>query len=63
MAKSICIMYLQAVCYGFEEIEGLTVVDLLRRAGAEVQMVSISRNYKEKDRMLAQHRSPGRRSV
>lgn len=27
---------------GFEEIEGLTVVDLLRRAGAEVQMVSIS---------------------
>lgn len=27
---------------GLEEIEGLTVVDLLRRAGAEVQMVSIS---------------------
>ncbi|MCC8104344.1 MAG: DJ-1/PfpI family protein [Clostridiales bacterium] len=26
---------------GFEEIEGLTVVDLLRRAGIEVQMVSI----------------------
>lgn len=26
---------------GFEEVEGLTVVDLLRRAGAEVQMVSI----------------------
>lgn len=26
---------------GFEEIEGLTVVDLLRRAGAEVWMVSI----------------------
>lgn len=26
---------------GFEEIEGLTVVDLLRRAGEEVQMVSI----------------------
>lgn len=26
---------------GFEEIEGLTVVDLLRRAGAEVCMVSI----------------------
>ena len=27
---------------GFEEIEGLTVVDLMRRAGAQVQMVSIS---------------------
>lgn len=26
---------------GFEEIEGLTVVDLLRRAGEEVEMVSI----------------------
>ena len=27
---------------GFEEIEGLTVVDLMRRAGAQVKMVSIS---------------------
>ena len=26
---------------GFEEIEGLTVVDVLRRAGAEVEMVSV----------------------
>ena len=26
---------------GFEELEGLTVVDLLRRAGVEVTMVSI----------------------
>ena len=26
---------------GFEEIEGLTVVDLLRRAGEEVETVSI----------------------
>ena len=26
---------------GFEEIEGLTVVDVLRRAGAEVDMVSV----------------------
>ena len=29
---------------GFEEVEGLTVVDLLRRAGEEVLMVSISDN-------------------
>lgn len=27
---------------GFEEVEGLTAVDLLRRAGAEVKMVSIT---------------------
>lgn len=27
---------------GFEEIEGLTVVDMLRRAGVDTQMVSIS---------------------
>ena len=26
---------------GFEEIEGLTVVDLLRRAQVDIQMVSI----------------------
>lgn len=26
---------------GFEEIEGLTVVDILRRAGMEIQMVSV----------------------
>ena len=30
---------------GFEEIEGLTVVDLLRRAGVEVATVSITGDY------------------
>ena len=29
---------------GFEEIEGLTVVDLLRRADIEIRMVSITGN-------------------
>lgn len=29
---------------GFEEIEGLTVVDLLRRAGADIQTVSVTGN-------------------
>lgn len=29
---------------GFEEVEGLTVVDIARRAGIEVQMVSITGN-------------------
>ena len=33
---------------GLEEIEGLTVVDLLRRVGVQVTMVSI----KEKERMV-----------
>ena len=31
---------------GFEEIEGLTVVDILRRAGIETEMVSITGNKK-----------------
>lgn len=31
---------------GFEEIEGLTVVDILRRAGVEIHMVSITRETK-----------------
>ena len=30
---------------GFEEIEGLTVVDLCRRAGIEVQMISVTGKY------------------
>lgn len=38
--KKICIF----LADGFEEIEGLTVVDLLRRAGAKMQMVSITGN-------------------
>lgn len=32
---------------GFEEVEGLTVVDLLRRAGAEAVMVSIKETEKK----------------
>ena len=29
---------------GCEEIEGLTVVDLVRRAGIEIEMISVSGN-------------------
>jgi len=35
--KRVCVF----LAPGFEEVEGLTVVDLLRRAGAELNMVSI----------------------
>ncbi len=38
MKKQICVF----LANGFEEIEGLTVVDLLRRAGVEVNTVSIT---------------------
>ena len=37
MAKKVCVF----LADGFEEIEGLTVVDLLRRAGVDVTTVSI----------------------
>jgi len=30
---------------GFEDIEGLTVVDLLRRAGIDIKTISIQRNH------------------
>lgn len=38
MAKKVCVF----LADGFEEIEGLTVVDLLRRAGVEVTTASIT---------------------
>ena len=38
MAKRVCVF----LADGFEEIEGLTVVDILRRAGVHVTTVSIS---------------------
>lgn len=37
MMKKVCVF----LADGFEEIEGLTVVDVLRRAGADVETVSI----------------------
>ena len=37
MAKKVYVL----VADGFEEVEGLVVVDLLRRAGMQVQIVSI----------------------
>lgn len=53
---------------GFEEIEGLTVVDVLRRAGAEVEMVSVMDRKEitgahgikvEADRMIEEARRSG----
>ena len=38
MAKKVCVF----LADGFEEIEGLTVVDILRRAGVEVTTVSVT---------------------
>lgn len=38
MNKKVCVF----LADGFEEIEGLTVVDLMRRAGAEVTTVSVT---------------------
>lgn len=41
MEKQVCVF----LADGFEEIEGLTVVDLLRRAGVHVTTVSITGEY------------------
>lgn len=41
MEKKVCVF----LADGFEEIEGLTVVDLLRRAGVQVMTVSITGDY------------------
>lgn len=41
MKKRVCVF----LADGFEEIEGLTVVDLLRRAGIEVTTVSVTKEY------------------
>ena len=41
MGKQVCVF----LADGFEEIEGLTVVDLLRRAGVTVTTVSITGGY------------------
>lgn len=41
MEKQVCVF----LADGFEEIEGLTVVDLLRRAGVKVTTVSITGEY------------------
>lgn len=41
MTKQVCVF----LADGFEEIEGLTVVDLLRRAGVQVTTVSITGAY------------------
>ena len=41
MKKQVCVF----LADGFEEIEGLTVVDLLRRAGVEVTTISVTKDY------------------
>ena len=46
---------------GFEDIEGLTVVDLLRRAGIDIKTISIKETYPDPD--IPRHHHAHRRHI